>query len=95
MWDILYRVLRRDGNTRNNAKERLRLVLIHDRANVSPYLMNRLKEDLISVITRYMLVDEEGMEVQLNQDDREVALIASIPVKKIRRDYMEKLQSTS
>lgn len=94
MWELLYRVLGKDNSSSSiHAKERLRLVLVHDRASISPYLMNRLKEDLIKVISNYMMIDEDGMEVYLNQDDREVALMASIPVKRIRRDYMERVQS--
>lgn len=96
LWELLYRVLGRDNSSsRTHAKERLRLVLVHDRANISPYLMNRLKEDLIKVISNYMIIDEDGMEVHLDQDEREVALVASIPIKKIRRDYMERVQETS
>lgn len=96
LWELLFRVLGKDSsNSRVHAKERLRLVLVHDRANISPYLMNRLKEDLIKVISNYMVIDEEGMEVYLDQDDREVALVASIPIKKIHRDYMERAQQTS
>jgi cell division topological specificity factor len=56
--------------------------------------MNRLKEDLIRVISSYMVIEEDGMEVHLDQDEREVALMASIPVKQIRRDYMERAQTS-
>ncbi|NLI91990.1 MAG: cell division topological specificity factor MinE [Peptococcaceae bacterium] len=95
MWELLFRVLgKHTPNSRIHAKERLRLVLVHDRASISPYLMNRLKEDLIRVISNYMIIDEEGMEVHLDQDEQEVALIASIPIKKIRRDYMERAQTS-
>jgi cell division topological specificity factor len=93
LWELLYRVLGRDySRSRIHAKERLRLVLVHDRASISPYLMNRLKEDLIRTISNYMIIDEEGMEVHLDQDEQEVALVASIPIKKIRRDYLERAQ---
>jgi cell division topological specificity factor len=96
LWELLYRVLGKDTSSScTQAKERLRLILVHDRANISPYLMNRLKEDLIEVISNYMIIDEQGMKVHLDKDERDVALIASIPVKKIRRDYRERVQSTS
>lgn len=71
-------------------KERLRLVLVHDRATISPHMLNQLKEDLIKVISNYMEIDEGALEVNLNQDDREVALIANIPVIKMKRDYSVK-----
>lgn len=96
MWDFLSRVLGKDNTgSCSHAKERLRLVLVHDRASVSPYLMNRLKEDLIRVISNYMIIDETAMEVELEQNEREVVLVASIPIKKIRRDYRERVQSSS
>ncbi|HHV64727.1 MAG TPA: cell division topological specificity factor MinE [Peptococcaceae bacterium] len=92
-WEMLFRVVGRDSSSsRFQAKERLRLVLVHDRAKISPYLMNRLKEDLISAISNYMVINEEAMEVHFNQDEREVVLVASIPIKKIKRDYLEKAQ---
>ena len=93
MWKFLFRVLGRDNpSSRKQAKERLRLVLVHDRASISPYLMNRLKEDLITVISNYMVIEEEEMEMQLNQSDRAVTLVSSIPIKQIRRDYMDRKQ---
>ncbi|NLP43191.1 MAG: cell division topological specificity factor MinE [Peptococcaceae bacterium] len=92
LWELLYRLLgRNSSNPRIDAKERLRLVLVHDRASISPYLMNRLKEELIQAISKYMVIDEDGMEVCLDQDDQEVALIASIPIKMIKRDYMDNI----
>ncbi len=75
-----------NASSKNIAKERLRLVLVHDRASISPYMLNKLKEDLIKVISNYMEIDESALEVNLNQDDREVALVANIPVLKMKRD---------
>ena len=96
MWEFIFRVLGRDNpSSRKHAKERLRLVLVHDRASISPYLMNRLKEDLIKVISNYMIIDEEEMELHLNQKDREVILVTNIPIRQIRRDYMERTQISS
>ena len=96
MWEFLFRVLGRDNpSSRKHAKERLQLVLVHDRASISPYLMNRLKEDVTRVISNYMVIEEEEMELQLNQSDRQVTLVANIPIKQIRRDYMERTQISS
>jgi cell division topological specificity factor len=79
-----------NASSKNIAKERLRLVLVHDRASISPYMLNKLKEDLIKVISNYMEIDESALEVNLNQDDREVALVANIPVLKMKRDFVSK-----
>lgn len=93
MLDFLYRVFGRDTNaSKNVAKERLRLVLVQDRASVSPQLLENLKEDLIAVITKYIDIDESALEVNFNNvDDNSVALYANIPVLGMKRvDKVEK-----
>ena len=72
------------------AKERLRLVLVHDRTSVSPQLLESLKEDMLRVISGYMDIDRRGTQVTLNSDEKSVALIANIPVIKINRIYPER-----
>lgn len=67
------------------AKERLRLVLVHDRTDVSPQLIQSLKEDLIKVISEYMELDENSLEVFLKSTDNSVALVANFPVKRVKR----------
>ena len=69
------------------AKKRLQLVLIHDRTDITPELMNALRADLIEVITRYMDVDERNIELGMDRDDSagQVALEASIPVLRLKR----------
>ncbi|SHK60884.1 cell division topological specificity factor MinE [Desulforamulus aeronauticus] len=86
MLDFLSRFFGRESSSSKNvAKERLRLVLVHDRANVSPDLLTALKNDLINVISNYMEIDEKALEVSLDSSDNQVALIANIPVKKMKR----------
>lgn len=67
------------------AKERLQLVLVHDRASVSPDILEALKNDLIAVISRYMEIDDAATEVNLEHDGSSTALVASIPVMRMRR----------
>lgn len=84
--DFISKFFKDDSNTSKNvAVERLRLVLVHDRASVSLGLMESLKEELIGVITKYMEIDEDGMEVNLNSSERSATLTANIPVIKIKR----------
>ena len=85
MFEFLSRVFGGSDGSKNRAKERLRLVLVHDRASLSPGLLEALKEDLIQVITKYLEIDEEGLEVNLDKSDDSVALIANIPVKNVKR----------
>lgn len=84
--DILSRIFTRENvSSREVARERLRLVLVHDRASVSPEFLNSLKEDLIKVIREYLEIDEEALQVSLENEENAVALIANIPVKGFKR----------
>jgi len=84
--EFITRIFNKDGvASKNVAKERLRLVLVHDRANVSPQLLQDLKADLIKVISSYLEIDEEALEVNFENSENQVALIANIPVKNVRR----------
>ena len=67
------------------AKQRLRLVLVHDRLDVSETIMNSLREDLIATIGKYMEIDKEALEVSLSREEEGVALLANIPVLNVKR----------
>jgi cell division topological specificity factor len=82
--DFISRLFR-DDSSKETAVERLRLVLVHDRARVSPGLMEVLKEELIQVISKYMEIDENGIQVDLNNTDQRASLVANIPVRRVRR----------
>lgn len=68
------------------AKERLRLVLVQDRGTSIPddVLLN-LREELIGVISRYMVIDEAQLDMGFNKSEGEIALVASIPVVRIKQ----------
>ncbi len=77
------------------ATERLKLVLINDRSNVSPHLLEMIKSDIVGVISEYMVIDEDGLDIKLtktrnNEDNKTIsALVANIPIKEIKEDYKE------
>lgn len=73
------------AGSKDIAKERLRLVLLHDRANVSPQYMGLLRDDMIKVVSNYMEINPQDMKVNLNRDDQTVTLIANIPVNSVKR----------
>lgn len=85
MLDLIAKVFGRDTSSADIAKERLRLVLVHDRTNVSPQFLEALKEELIAVISRYMEIEEESMDVTLQSAEHQVALVANIPVRRMKR----------
>ncbi|NMA65543.1 MAG: cell division topological specificity factor MinE [Clostridiaceae bacterium] len=90
MIDLFKLLTRRKGSSKDVAKERLKLVLIHDRSNVSPQFLEMVKSEIIKVIQNYMEIDEDTLDIQLtktNSDDGErvvPALVANIPIKSMK-----------
>ena len=86
----LSKLFGRSKNSKDLAKERLKLVLIHDRANVSPQFLEMVKGEIIKVISNYMDVDEDSLYIQMTrtrseEGDRIVpALAANIPIKSVK-----------
>ncbi len=76
-------------NSKNVAKERLKLVLVHDRVDCSPQLLEMLKTDILNVISKYAEIEESGLEIKMSrsrdeENDTPVsALVANIPLKNI------------
>ena len=85
MLELIARVFGRESSSADIAKERLRLVLVHDRTNVSPQFLEGLKEELIAVISRYMEIDESQMDVNLQSGENQAMLVANIPVRRMKR----------
>ena len=85
MLDILMKVFgKQEKRSGQIAKERLQVVLIHDRASVSPEVMTQLKNDIIGVISKYMEINKNEMEMSLANDSDSVALVVNIPVNSLR-----------
>ncbi len=84
-----------ESNSKNVAKERLKLVLIHDRAHVSSRFLDMIKGDIIRVISDYVEIDEEGLDIKFTRTRRESddtpvpALIANIPIIKMKDRMMD------
>ena len=79
-------------NSGDIAKDRLKLLLISDRANCSPDVMEMIKNDIIQVISKYMEIDAEGLDIQITQTESATsngtvpALYANIPIKDMRHN---------
>ena len=74
------------------AKDRLKLLLVSDRANCSPDVMEMIKNDIIQVISKYMEIDAEGLDIQITQTESEgrngtvPALFANIPIRDMKHN---------
>mgnify|MGYP002773212529 CR=1 FL=1 len=79
-------------NSGDIAKDRLKLLLISDRANCSPDVMEMIKNDIIQVLTKYIEIDMEALDIQITQTESEgnngsvPALCANIPIKNMHHN---------
>lgn len=71
---------RREAPSAVTAKERLKLVLVHDRSDISPAVIEILKDEIINVISRHVDIDRDLVEISVTETNRESRLIADIPL---------------
>jgi cell division topological specificity factor len=72
------------SGSKSVAKDRLKLVLIHDRSMLSPRVLDEMKNDIIGVISKYVNIDAESLNIEILESDkggRNTALVANIPIK--------------
>ena len=72
-----------------NAKERLQLVLIHDRTNITAEELTALKDEILQVISRHVDIDSSAVQIAVEQDGRSQRLVADIPLKSVTRRRAE------
>ena len=80
MDNFLSRIFSKEPNSARQAKERLQLVLINDRTDLSPKAMASLKDDLLEVLSQYIEIDAQAMTIDITQEGRQQRLIADIPI---------------
>ena len=80
MDNFLSRLFSKQPSSARQAKERLQLVLINDRTDLSPTAMDSLKDDLLDVLNKYIEIEPESVTIDITQDGRQQRLIADIPI---------------
>jgi cell division topological specificity factor len=82
--DFIKKLFGQSGSSAT-AKERLRLVLMTDHLELAPEIIDAMKHDLVDVISRYVEVDREKIDVSFEQQDRALAMLANIPILSVNR----------
>jgi cell division topological specificity factor len=65
--------------TSATAKERLQFILVHDRISLPPERMEQMKQEILAVISKYVDVDDSGVDIALQKRDRDSLLVAEVP----------------
>jgi len=80
--DLIDKILRRQPASATTARERLQLVLAHDRSDLSPEQLDQMRREIFEVVAKYVDVDLEEGDVSLETEDRVTALVANLPIRR-------------
>ena len=82
--DFIHRLLGLQKPSATTAKERLQLVLAHDRSDLNPELLEQMRREILEVVQKYVEIDLEGGDVSLATEDRVTALVANLPIRRAK-----------
>ena len=80
--DFIDKLLGRQTSSASTAKQRLQLVLAHDRSDLNPELLAQMRREILEVVARYVEIDLEEGDVSLETEDRMTALVANLPIRR-------------
>jgi cell division topological specificity factor len=73
------------SSSKEVAKERLKVVLIHDRTDIPPAVMEQLRDEILDVIAKYVDFDRDAVDIRLDRENRLSQLVAEIPLRESPR----------
>ena len=85
MGKLLDFLMGREKKSANQAKERLQLVLVHDRTNLTSSTLEEMKDEIIEVISRHIDIETKAVSIEINKDGRQQRLVADIPIRGPKR----------
>jgi len=65
-------------------KQRLKFILAHDRAAITPQMFEEMRQEIMAVVSKYVELDQDSLEFRLESDNRLTALVANLPIRSIK-----------
>ena len=93
--DIINKLLRRQPASASTARERLQLVLAHDRSDLSTELLDQMRREILEVVARYVEIDMDEGAVSLETEDRMTALVANLPIKRTLNGQIKLIETST
>ena len=93
--DIINKLLRRQPASASTARERLQLVLAHDRSDLSTELLDQMRKEILEVVAKYVEIDVDEGAVSLETEDRMTALVANLPIKRTMTGQIQLKEPTN
>jgi cell division topological specificity factor len=82
--DFIQRLVGLQKPSATTAKERLQLVLAHDRSDLNPELLEQMRREILEVVQKYVEIDLDSGDVSLATEDRVTALVANLPIRRAK-----------
>ena len=77
---------RQNEQSKTAAKDRLRLVLMHDRSDIPATMMEAIRTEMVQVLSKYVEIDQEALEVMLEKEAGSIGLVLNIPIRRVKSE---------